>query len=197
MTDGETGAAADHDRFVQIIWDDPLCRAALERARGADLPQWRIVAGVLYNAVWNHLTGRPSGHGVNDIDLIYFDDADLGWDAEDQVIKTVTPRFSDLPKPVEIRNQARVHLWYEARFGRPYPPLRSADEATHRYTTIAHAVAARLEPDGRIDVYAPFGLRDILTMRMRPNRSFEDVAAHRRKAERAKAMWPELIIDLV
>lgn len=195
MTRDDASDADDRQRFTEIILADPLCREALERARRAALAQWRIVAGVLYNAVWNHLTGRPSGHGVNDIDLIYFDDADLSWEAEDEVIKTATPLFADLPKPVEIRNQARVHLWYQGRFGKPYAPLSCVDDAPLRYTTVAHAVAARLEPDGRVDLYAPFGLRDVFEMRLRPNRAFEDLPAHRRKAARAKSMWPELTVD--
>lgn len=56
-----------------------LVREALLRARDFDLPDWWIVSGALYNTVWNHLTGRPSGYGIKDVDLFYFGDGDLSW----------------------------------------------------------------------------------------------------------------------
>ena len=36
-----------------------------------------FVAGCLYQTVWNVLTGRDRGTGIEDYDLIYFDDGDL------------------------------------------------------------------------------------------------------------------------
>ncbi len=65
---------AQEAAFLEIIWRDPLVREALERARDMDLPDWWLVSGMLYNSVWNHLTGKPSGYGIKDIDLFYFDD---------------------------------------------------------------------------------------------------------------------------
>ncbi len=55
----------------------------LESLRDLDVPDAWLVSGALYNCVWNRLTGRPSFHGVNDIDIIYFDASDLSWEAED------------------------------------------------------------------------------------------------------------------
>ncbi len=49
---------------------------ALVRARAIDLPDWLVVSGALYNAVWNRLTRKPCGFGTKDIDLFYFDEAD-------------------------------------------------------------------------------------------------------------------------
>ncbi|MGR3717634.1 MAG: nucleotidyltransferase family protein, partial [Thermohalobaculum sp.] len=110
-------AATQRAALEAILRADPLIWRALEQARALALPDWRIVAGALYNTVWNSLTGRPSGHGIKDIDLFYFDPGDLGYEAEDGVIKRGAAHFSNDGPPMEIRNQARVHLWYEARFG--------------------------------------------------------------------------------
>lgn len=75
------GASSNEQRrvFCDILWRDPLVREALLRARDFDLPDWWIVSGALYNTVWNHLTGRPSGYGIKDVDLFYFGDGDLSW----------------------------------------------------------------------------------------------------------------------
>jgi len=73
--------------FLDIVSADPLVRDALVRARTLDLPDWLVVSGALYNSVWNHLTGKPSGYGIKDVDLFYFDGTDLAYEAEDAVIR--------------------------------------------------------------------------------------------------------------
>jgi hypothetical protein len=40
----------------------------------------------------------------------------------DAIIKAGSQVFAGLPAPVQIRNQARVHLWYEQKFGVLVPP---------------------------------------------------------------------------
>src|SRR6266480_1403031 len=73
-------------RFEAIVRSDPDLMRVLGVIRGIRLPQWRLVAGCLYQTVWNVLTGRARGTGIKDYDLIYFDD-DLSWTAEDAVIR--------------------------------------------------------------------------------------------------------------
>ena len=180
-------------RFEEIIRSDSELMALLIRLRDLCLPQGRLVAGCLYQTVWNALTGRPRGTGIQDYDLIYFDD-DLSWNAEDAVIRRVTDATSDCVGPVQVRNQARVHLWFENRFGAPYPPLHCADEALERYASVVHAVGVRLEADGRFDVVAPFGLNDLFAMVIRPNPVLDNIASHSRKAARAQAIWPEITV---
>lgn len=46
-----------------------------------------------------------------DYDLFYFDDSDISWAAKDLVISRGQELFADVAVDVEIRNQARVHLW--------------------------------------------------------------------------------------
>ncbi|HEU0155042.1 MAG TPA: nucleotidyltransferase family protein, partial [Stellaceae bacterium] len=181
--------AEDRHRFEAIIRADPDLMRLLAVLRDLRLPEWRLVAGCLYQTVWNSLTGRRRGTGIKDYDLIYFDDSDLSWDAEDLVIARVRAVTEGGVGPVETRNQARVHLWFEDRFGAPYPPLASADESLSRYASIVHAVGVRLEEDGRLDVAAPFGLADMFAMVIRPNLALANEASHNTKAARALAVW--------
>ena len=181
-------------RFETIIRDDSDLMQLLASIRGVQLPQWRLVAGCLYQTVWNVLTGRERGTGIKDYDLIYFDDSDLSWEAEDRIIRAVAAATRGCVGPVEVRNQARVHLWFEARFGTAYPQLYSADEAIRRYASIVHAIGIRLEYDDRLDVVAPFGLDDLFSMVIRPNYALENAVSHMRKALRAQEIWPEVIV---
>jgi len=181
-------------RFEAIIGSDPDLMRLLTAIRTLRLPQWRLVAGCLYQTVWNVLTGRPPRTGIKDYDLIYFDDRDLSWAAEDAVILRVAAATRGCVGPVEARNQARVHLWFERRFGPPYPRLSSADAALAYYASMVHAVGVRLEDDERLGVVAPFGLDDLFAMVIRPNHALDNAASHTRKAARAQAIWPELTV---
>jgi len=191
------GASADRQRAAleAILRGDPLIWRALREARALALPDWRIVAGALYNTVWNSLTGRPSGHGIKDIDLFYFDAGDLSYEAEDRVIQRGAAHFSNDGPPVEIRNQARVHLWYEARFGQSIAPLRSSDDSIGRFAALTHCVGARLEADGRLDILAPYGLDPIFAFRLIPNRRNTSSGTYAEKAERVRAHWPEITVE--
>ena len=94
----------------------------LGRSQQLDLPGWYLTAGAVFQTVWNVVTDRPPTWGIKDYDLFYFDDSDLSWDAEDEIIRAGQATFGDLPAAVEIRNEARVHLWYQSHFGVPCPP---------------------------------------------------------------------------
>jgi hypothetical protein len=179
-----------------IIRADPDLMRVLDLLRRLDLPQGWLVAGAIYQTVWNKLCGLPRGTGIRDYDVIYFDDGDLSYEAEDAVIRRVAAASGDIGVPIETRNQARVHLWYERRFGAPYPRLASAGQSLRFYANTAHAVGVRLEADGRMEVIAPFGLDDIFDMVMRRNSASPDRTANAEKARRAKAIWPGLrVVD--
>ncbi|MEM6463412.1 MAG: nucleotidyltransferase family protein [Pseudomonadota bacterium] len=181
--------------LFDIVRNAPHLNGPLETARRFALPQWRIVAGAIYNTVWNVLTGRPPAHAIRDIDLFYFDNGDLSWEAEDRVIKEGERLFSHSRIPVEIRNQARVHLWFPQKFGQDVAPLRNSDESITRFSSQTHAVGLRLQPDGQLDLCAPFGLDHIFSFRVVPNRVLENESGYAVKAERARSVWPELTVE--
>ena len=185
----------DRRRVLELILrTDPVVMRVLRIARGLALPDWRLASGAIYQTVWNALTGRPAGHGIRDFDLLYFDGADTSYEAEDRVITRARPSFSRLPAPVEIRNQARVALWFRQKHGIDYPTLSCTDEALVNYAARTHSVAVRLEADGRLSLAAPFGLADIFAMRLVPNPVLDNASTYLDKALRMKAAWPELEI---
>jgi hypothetical protein len=181
-------------RLEAILRATPSLMRELRAARALALPDWLIVSGAVYQRVLNHLSGREPDHGLKDIDLFYFDDTDPSYEAEDAVVRRAAAAFPPLSAPVEVRNQARVHLWFERRFGQPYAPLGSSGEALKRFVSPLSAVGVRLEPDERMTIVAPFGLADLFALRMRQNplRPSPDFAA---VAAKAKARWPELRVD--
>jgi hypothetical protein len=166
----------------------------LARAAGMNLPGWYLVAGCLYQTVWNVVSGQPPDAGILDYDLAYFDDSDLSWDAEDAVIKAGHQIFAGLPAPVQIRNQARVHLWYEQRFGVPCPPHTSTEAAIDTFEATAACLGIRRGPSGRRRIYAPYGLADVFNLVVRPNPVLAPRHVYQAKAARWRQQWPGLTV---
>ncbi len=195
MTHLRFSANPDHIQraaLFEIVRASPKLMAAFRTARTLDLPDWWIVSGAIYQQVWNHLTGRPDMHGVNDIDLFYFD-PDTSYEAEDRIIQRAAPLFASTP-PVEVRNQARVHLWYEQHFGTAYEPLSRSRDAIDRFACRTHCVGLRLLADDSFTLHAPFGLDDIFSFRLTPNPPRDNRKTHETKAVRQKRLWPELTV---
>jgi len=183
------------ERLTAILRATPPLMRVLSVGHRLRLPDWFVFSGAVYQPVLNHLTGRPLDHGIKDYDLAYFDASDLSYEAEDAVIRRMKAAFDEpLRSMVEIRNQARVHLWFEVKFGEPYPPLSCTAEALERFTSATFAVGVRLEPDDRLHIEAPFGLADLFALRLRPNPRRKTVHFARTSAD-VRRRWPELAID--
>ena len=180
--------------FLDIVSGDALIHETLVRARNLGLPDWLIVSGALYNSVWNQLTGKFSGYGIKDVDLFYFDDSDLSYEAEDRMIAGAAAVFAGLPLPIEVRNQARVHLWYPKKFGRSCPRYTSSSHSLRFFASRTHAVGVRYGADGQLELVAPFGLDDIFSFRITPNRVMDNQQTHEAKGARAKENWPEISV---
>jgi len=186
--------AVQRAALVAIVRGQPHLMRILEGMNALGLPDPLLGSGAIYNTVWNVLTGRPPLTGIKDADVVYFDAADTSYAAEDRVIHRAAAHFAGLPIPVEVRNQARVHLWFPQKFGVAYPRLRNSAEMLLYFASRTHAVAVRLEADGEITVHAPFGLDDMFSFRITPNPAIENGRTHAEKAARAKAIWPELTV---
>lgn len=181
--------ATQEQALRDIIAQSPDLTGWLTRLHALDLPDSWLVSGAIYNLVWNHLTDRPALHGIKDVDLFYFD-PDLSYEAEDRAIRRVTAHFPPTPV-VELRNQARVHLWYPRHFGQPYPQLACSRQAIDLFAARTHCIGARPTKAG-LELYAPYGLDDIFSFRLTPNLALDNRATHHAKAVRQMALWPEL-----
>ena len=186
-------------RLIEIVRGVPTTMEVLRKVRDLQLPDAMIFSGAIYQPVWNHLTGRAPDYGIKDYDVAYHDASDISYEAEDVVIQRVAAAFEPpLRELVEVRNQARVHLWFADRFGadEPYPPLDQSAAALKRFVATAFCVGVRLEKDGTLSVHAPFGLEDLFAMRLRPNPLRPSGAGGwERTTGSAKARWPEITVE--
>lgn len=189
--------AVTEDEFLTVVRSNPVVDQVLDRLSATGLKDAWLVAGCLFQTVWNQQTGRPPEFGITDYDVFYFDTSDLSWEAEDAAIQRALQEFEEVDADIEIRNQARVHLWYEAKFGIPYKPLSRATEGVDRFLAKACMVGVRKTERAEYEVYAPQGFRDLQDLTVRPaeHETFDPVT-YRKKAKKWLEFWPELrVID--
>jgi uncharacterized protein len=186
-----TFTAMDADVFLSTTLRNPANAAIADELFRLALPDAWLVSGCLVQTAWNVLTKRAVDYGINDYDVFYFD-PDTSWQAEDAVIRLLQGRLANLGVKVEVRNQARVHLWYPEKHGLPYPALRRSTDGIDRFLTKNTQVGIRRKRAGHA-VYAPNGFDDIAGLIVRPNPGPNFSAAnYAAKARRWKMLWPEL-----
>ncbi|WP_338416398.1 nucleotidyltransferase family protein [uncultured Sphaerotilus sp.] len=178
------------DRFLSDILQNRHNRAILDRWSALALPDGWLVAGCLFQTVWNLQAGRDPAADIKDYDLFYFDATDTSEAGERDRQAHVDAVLGDLGVVIEVANQARVHLWYESYFGQLYRELRSARDGIDRFLVPATCVGVR--PG---ECYAPNGLAllydGLLTMNpLTPHRDLFE-----RKAASYRARWPWLRIE--
>lgn len=140
------------DQFRADVLANHNNRVILDRWSGLALPDGWLVAGCLFQTVWNLRAGSAPDENIKDYDIFYFNKDDLSEEAEQDVQMRVNEILADLHIPIEVSNQARVHMWYESYFGHPYKALNSVREGIDRFLIPATCVGIR--PDA---IYAPNG----------------------------------------
>lgn len=179
--------------FLALVQDDPDIAAMLAAMSTFDAPDLWLVSGALFQTVWNALDGRPRGHGIVDYDLFYFDE-DASEEAEDRWIQRAKTHFAFAPREVQLRNQARVHIWYTKKFAIAYPQLHTSCDGVRQFLMPACMVAVRPKPQGGLELFAPLGLDDIFDRIIRPNPLWQGPprAEYLVKAKRYMRDWPSL-----
>jgi hypothetical protein len=141
---------------------------------------------------------------IEDYDLAYYDSNDLSEEAEERIILSAQSTLRDLNLPVDVKNQARVHLWYKNHFGQDIRPYQSAEDAIRSWPTTATSIGVRRDENGNFTVCAPFGLTDLFSMIVRPNKTQAEYfltreqrtsrLVYNRKAAKWAKAWPKLVI---
>lgn len=176
--------------FLSDIATNPANRAILSRWSRLGLPQAWLVAGCLFQTVWNLKGGQPPAQDIKDYDLFYFDGTDLGEEAEAQAQRHADTVLADLGITVEVANQARVHRWYPSHFGHPYEPLRSSEDGIAHF--LVRETCVGVQP-GRC--HAPYGLAGLYAGTLSPNPRVPHADLFARKVASYRQRWPWLVVE--
>ncbi len=182
MDDLETKA-----KVVEILRSCPDSLPCLEAVKALDLPDAWIGAGFVRNRVWDRLHGYSYWTALNDIDVVYFDLSDISRAKENELEAELARTTSGYPW--SVRNQARMHLLGG------FPPFRNSTDAITHWVETATAIAVRLDGEGKIELLAPHGLRDLFQLYIAPTPAYKnrlDVLKKRASTKRWQSLWPKL-----
>ena len=181
------------EQLVQRLHRTEWLMRALRAVAASGLPDAWIGAGVLRDVIWGELHNGFDPDGVKDIDVAFFDPADLTRERD----RAAQQQLDDLAElPWEATNQAAVHTWYHRHFGgAPVPAFGSVHDAVATWPETATCVAVCLIADG-VDVCAPHGLDDLLhgIWRRNPARVSVQYSRERLARQRIHGRWPKIEI---
>ncbi|WP_178022407.1 nucleotidyltransferase family protein [uncultured Paenibacillus sp.] len=172
----------------EAIRRQPEMMADLQLVADLGLPQGCIAAGYIRNFVWDVLHGYVERTPLHDVDVLYYDPACLEEEAEKAYDARLRERNPQLNW--SAKNQARMHL----RNGTA--PYRSVEDAMLHWPETATAVGARLNAAGDVELIAPLGLEDLLSLQVRQGPYFRDHAAflQRVNGKAWLSRWPRLVL---
>ena len=179
-------------RLIEALRGNKSIQLILGRAETLGMADWYLGAGCIAQTVWNLQHGFDPDHGIRDYDLVYYDASDISYEGEDVFIQRGKELFGDIRIPVEIRNEARVHLWYESHFGNRIDQYQSTEDAISKFPTTATSIGVTKKTNGTIRVYAPFGVDDIFDMIVRPNKAQITEKIYGDKFTGWLKVWPKL-----
>jgi len=181
-------------QFIDVILKNKSLYTVIHRAEQLGLNNWYVGAGILCQTYWNYLHGFPLESHIRDIDLVYFDREDLSWEKENDFIQKADLLFKDLNLKIDLKNQARVHLWYPQKFGYKIKPYISIKSAIDTWPTTATAMGLTKISGNSPELYAAFGIKDAVNMIVRPNKAQITREIYLNKANAWKINWPDLTI---
>jgi uncharacterized protein len=153
-----------------------------------------IGAGAIAQTVWNHKFGNKPSYGINDIDIVYYNNKDLNESSEHIILESINKKFPDLSSKLDINNQARIHLWYKTIFGYEISPILSMENATERWPTTATSICTRLNKSNNLEIISPFGLNDLFSGIIRANKKQITKEIYTNKVDKWLKLWPQLIV---
>lgn len=103
---------AMQERLRDMARESAWLMQALRAVRDLALPSWCIGAGAVRNLVWDGLHGYPAPSQLADVDVAYFDAADLRPERDEELQRRLHAAMPQVPW--EVTNQAAVHHWCAA-----------------------------------------------------------------------------------
>jgi hypothetical protein len=153
------------DTLVALLSADPARWRILGLVQALGRPDAWVGAGVLRDAVWDHLHDRPPVPPRGDVDVVWFQRAAADAAEDRRLEARLRAQAPDIAW--SVKNQARMHR------RNADAPYASTLDALRHWPETATAIAARRRDDGTCEIAAPFGLADLFELRLRPTPRFE------------------------
>ena len=123
-----------------------------------------LAAGSVRNFIWNILSDKPAFDRETDVDVIFFD-PDVSYE---ETLAIENKLREDFPQyQWELKNQVYMH-----QYSPHTAPYRNSCDAMSKYPERCTAIGLRLNADASLELFAPYGLEDILNFQVAPTPHF-------------------------
>ncbi len=150
----------------RIIEADTWMMNILHTTKLLNLPDWWVCAGFVRTKIWDTLHGYQERTPLLDIDVIYYDPADISEAKEKELEAQL--RSYDPMIPWSVKNQARMH------HANNVPPYSSSIDAMSKFPETATALGVTLDHEGNLILSAPCGIHDVINLEVRPTPYFKE-----------------------
>lgn len=123
-----------------------------------------LAAGSIRNFIWNLLSDKSPFDRETDVDVIFFD-PDISYEETVSLEKKLREDFPQYQW--ELKNQVYMH-----QHSPHTVPYTSSRDAMSKYPERCTAVGLRLNEDSTLELFAPYGLEDILNFQVHPTPHF-------------------------
>jgi len=125
-----------------------------------------LAAGSIRNFIWNLLSDKSPFDRETDVDVIFFD-PDISYEETVSLEKKLREDFPQYQW--ELKNQVYMH-----QHSPHTVPYTSSRDAMSKYPERCTAIGLRLHADATLELFAPYGLEDILNFQVSPTPHFLD-----------------------
>ena len=150
--------------ILDSVRENPDMMTILTIIRDLDLKDSWLAAGSVRNFIWNLLSDKSPFDHETDVDVIFFD-PDISYEETVSLEKKLREDFPQYQW--ELKNQVYMHLHS------PHTaPYTSSRDAMSKYPERCTAIGLRLHADATLELFAPYGLEDILDFQVSPTPHF-------------------------
>ena len=123
-----------------------------------------LAAGSVRNFIWNLLSDKSPFDHETDVDVIFFDP----YISYEETVSLEKKLREDFPQyQWELKNQVYMH-----QHSPHTAPYTSSRDAMSKYPERCTAIGLRLNEDSTLELFAPYGLEDILKFQVHPTPHF-------------------------
>ena len=150
--------------ILKAFRENPDLMRILTIIRNLGLKDSWLAAGSVRNFIWNLLSEKPAFDRETDVDVIFFD-PDISYEETASLENKLREDFPQYQW--ELKNQVYMH-----QHSPHTAPYTSSRDAMSKYPERCTAIGLRLHADATLELFAPYGLEDILNFQVSPTPHF-------------------------
>ena len=182
------------NELIKILTKSDIFNNCIEYLVDSDIPNWFICAGFIQQTYFNYKHDFELHKNINDVDIAFFDTSHFSEEYEQKIEKEINSIIQHETIKADVKNQARVHLWYKESFGYKIKPYRDIFDAIDSFPTTTTTIGIRKNKNNKYFVYFSYGLDDLYGLVHRPNKKQITEEIYEKKKNKISKNWDKVKI---